>query len=148
MIFNSIYFGCDHAGFVQKEAIMQHLKQKHINVIDMGTNSLESVDYPIYAFRVGQAVAKGHKSIGILICGTGYGMCIAANKVKGVNAVNVLREDMSAVAVEHNNANVLCLSARFVDAKTNLAIIDKFLSAEFIGGRHVNRLNEIKEYRE
>lgn len=147
MIFNSIYFGCDHAGFSQKEAIIFHLKQKHINVIDMGTNSTISVDYPVYAFRVAQAVAKDDKAVGILICGSGYGMCIAANKVKGINAVNVLREDMAAIAVEHNNANVLCLSARFVDEKTNLAIIDKFLNAEFIGGRHIKRLNEIKEYK-
>jgi ribose 5-phosphate isomerase B len=148
MLFSRIYFGCDHAGFSQKEAIIKHLQQKHIDVVDMGTNSEASVDYPVYAFRVSQAVSKERTSIGILICGTGYGMCIAANKVKGINAVNVLREDMSAIAVEHNNANVLCLSSRFVDETTNLKIIDKFLSANFIGGHHVKRLKTIQEYKD
>jgi ribose 5-phosphate isomerase B len=147
MIIDSIYFGCDHAGFPQKETIIQHLKKLAYRVIDFGTNSLDSVNYPDYAFKVGQAVANKPKSIGILVCGTGYGMCIAANKVKGVNAVNVLREDMAAVAVEHNDANVLCLSARFVDANTNLKIIDKFIQANFLGGRHCNRVDQIKDYK-
>jgi ribose 5-phosphate isomerase B len=147
MVIDSIYFGCDHAGFPQKEIIIKHLQKLTYHVIDFGTNSLDSVNYPDYAFKVGQAVANNPKAIGILVCGTGYGMCVAANKVQGINAVNVLREDMAAVAVEHNDANILCLSARFVDVNTNLKIIDKFINASFLGGRHSNRVDQIKDYK-
>ncbi|MDR3330389.1 MAG: ribose 5-phosphate isomerase B [Mycoplasmataceae bacterium] len=141
-----IYIGSDHAGYEMKTQIVNYLKSQSYDLLDMGTMSLDSVDYPDYAFKVGENVVRDSNSVGILICGTGFGMCIAVNKVKGVRATSVVRADMAPLARQHNNANVLCLSARFVSYNENVNIINTFLKTNFEGGRHQKRIDKITEY--
>ncbi len=138
-----IAFGNDHAGFDQKAELVEYLKSLGHEVTDYGTDSSDRVDYPDYAFKVGEAVAAGDQDFGILVCGTGIGMSIAANKVRGIRAANVTMPDVAPFARAHNNANVLTLSARYVDVDTNKLIIKKFLETEFEGGRHEGRVNKI-----
>ncbi|MBR2521684.1 MAG: ribose 5-phosphate isomerase B [Coriobacteriales bacterium] len=138
-----IAIGCDHAGIEQKPAIAEYLSAKGFEVVDLGCYSAERVDYPDYAVKVSECVASGDADFGILICGTGIGMSIAANKVAGIRAANVTRADMAPLARQHNDANVLTLSARFVALEENEAIIDAFLAAEFEGGRHEGRVAKI-----
>ncbi|MCR5845927.1 MAG: ribose 5-phosphate isomerase B [bacterium] len=138
-----IAIGCDHAGIEQKPAIVEYLSAKGYEVVDLGCYSAERVDYPDYAVKVSECVASGGADFGILICGTGIGMSIAANKVAGIRAANVTRADMAPLARQHNDANVLTLSARFVALEENEAIIDAFLAAEFEGGRHEGRVAKI-----
>ncbi len=137
----------DHAATEMKKDICKYFDQKQIKYENLGTDSNESVDYPDYAFKLCQEVLAKN-AIGILICGTGFGMTIAANKVKGIRAVNVYKPETAALGVEHNNANVLCLSARFNDLETNIQIINNFLNATFNGDRHLKRVNKISEYEE
>jgi ribose 5-phosphate isomerase B len=140
-----IALGADHAGFLLKQAIKQHLSDRGIAVEDMGTDSAESVDYPDFAQRVGEAVAAGSAERGILCCGTGIGMAIAANKVPGIRAANVHNQEEARMSREHNDANVLTLGERTTDTAAALDIVDLWLSAKFLGGRHARRVEKIRQ---
>lgn len=138
-----IALGCDHAGFALKEAVAKHLAAKGVAYQDLGTFSEESVDYPDYGFAVAQAVASGACEKGILICGTGIGIGIAANKVPGIRAA-LCNDLFSAQASrEHNDANVLTMGARIIDETLALQIVDRWLATEFAGGRHQRRIDKI-----
>ena len=140
-----IALGADHAGFELKEKIRQHLVDKGIHVDDRGTHSTESVDYPDFAFAVAEQVASKKADMGILVCGAGIGMSIAANKVTGIRAANVHSEVEAQLSREHNNANVLALGARLLDEPAALAIVDRWLNTPFAGGRHNRRIEKISE---
>lgn len=140
-----IAVGADHAGYQLKDQIREHLEQKGITVQDAGTNSSESVDYPDYARSVGQEVSHGRADLGILVCGSGIGMAIAANKVEGIRAAHVSSEYEAQMSREHNNANVLALGARILNAEQALGIVDKWLATQFAGGRHERRVEKISE---
>lgn len=142
-----IYIASDHAGFELKEKIKKQLKENNFGIEDLGTNSIESVDYPDYAFKLGEKVADGENNIGILICGTGIGMSMAANKVKGIRAAHCTSEIEAEMTVKHNNANVLCLGERIIDYNLAVKIVDKFLESEFEEGRHSSRVNKINNYK-
>ncbi len=141
----TIYIANDHAATDMKKMICQYFDKNKINYVNLGTDDNNSVDYPDYAFKVCDQVLKNN-GVGILICGTGFGMTIAANKVKGIRAVNVYKPETAALGVEHNNANVLCLSARFNDLDTNIKIINNFLNATFLGDRHQRRIQKIIDF--
>jgi ribose 5-phosphate isomerase B len=138
-----IALGADHAGFELKEKIKAYLAQKGIAVEDHGTHSSDSVDYPDYARTVGEEVVAKHADFGILVCGAGIGMSIAANKVPGVRAANIHSEVEAKLSREHNNANILALGGRLLDEKTALQIVDCWLSTPFAGGRHERRVEKI-----
>ena len=140
-----IALGADHAGFELKETIKNHLLHRGIDLDDRGTNSPESVDYPDFARLVGQQVASGKADMGILVCGAGVGMSIAANKVHGIRAANAHSEVEAQLSREHNNANVLTLGGRLLDPQLALKIVDRWLSASFSGGRHQRRVDKITE---
>lgn len=141
-----VALGSDHAGFEQKERIKTHLSAQGLEVADLGTDSAdESVDYPDFAFRVGRAVADGDAEYGVLVCGTGVGMAMAANKVEGVRAANITDPEFARLARAHNDANVVAVSGRFVPLETNEQIIDAFLQTAFQGGRHERRVGKIKD---
>ena len=140
-----IALGADHAGFELKDKIKQHLEQRGIAVQDEGTNSAESVDYPDYARLVGHDVAQHRVDLGILVCGSGIGMAITANKVEGIRAANVSSEYEAQMSREHNDANVLALGARILNAEQALAIVDKWLATQFAGGRHERRVEKIAQ---
>ncbi len=141
-----IAIGSDHAGFELKETIKTFLKEKGIEVIDFGTYSEERVDYPDYAIPLAESVANGEEDFGILICGTGIGMSIAANKVKGIRASLCSDVYSAHSAREHNNANVLCLGGRVLGKELAKEIVDKWLSSSFLGGRHKRRVDKIMNY--
>ncbi|WP_457624871.1 ribose 5-phosphate isomerase B [Persephonella sp.] len=140
-----IAVGSDHAGFDYKETVKEYLKKKGHEVIDKGTYSRESVDYPVFGEAVGKAVASGEADFGIVICGTGIGISISANKVPGVRAALCTNEYMARMARKHNNANVLAFGARVLGIDVALGIVDQFFSSEFEGGRHERRVNLISE---
>ncbi|MCS7283237.1 MAG: ribose 5-phosphate isomerase B [Anaerolineae bacterium] len=139
-----IAIGADHAGRALKEEILVFLRDAGYSVEDMGTYGDESVDYPDYALKVARAVATGAADLGILICGTGIGMSIAANKVRGVRAAVATDCYMARMAREHNDANILCLGGRVVGAGLALDIVQTFLQSRFAGGRHVRRIGKIR----
>lgn len=139
-----VAIGSDHAGYDQKERLKAHLAQEGFEVVDVGTDSAEvSVDYPDYAEQVARAVAAGTVDRGVLVCGTGIGMAMAANKVDGVRAANVTDPQFAKLAREHNDANVVAVSGRFVPEETNVEIVDAFLGADFEGERHKRRIDKI-----
>ena len=138
-----VAIGSDHAGFDYKEAIKKHLEDKGFQIIDKGTYSKESVDYPVFGEAVGKAVSSGEADMGIVICGTGIGISISANKVPGVRAALCTNEYMARMARKHNNANVLALGARVLGIDLALGIVDQFFSTDFEGGRHERRVNLI-----
>ena len=137
--------GCDEAAYRLKVIIMEHLKEKHaeIEVTDFGVAQGNTVLYPNVAYTVADAVASGGFQRGILLCGTGIGMAIAANKVDGIRAANIVSPAFAALCREHNDANVITLSGRFVDLSANKEILKSFLSTEFGGGRHAGRVEKI-----
>lgn len=138
-----IAIGSDHAAFQLKKALKQVLEELHIDTTDLGTFSEERTDYPIYGEKVARAVASGEFERGILMCGTGVGMSITANKVPGIRAV-VCSEPYSAVlSRNHNDSNVLCLGARVVGPGLAQMIVQQWLIAEFEGGRHQQRVDQI-----
>ena len=139
-----IAIGCDHRGFALKELIMPFLQHAGHSYQDFGCYSTESVDYPDIAQKVGEAVASGNFDQGILICNTGIGMSIAANKIKGVRAALCCDVFAAQRARQHNNANVLCLGGEDIATKPALEIVKTFLATDFEGGRHVQRVNKIK----
>jgi ribose 5-phosphate isomerase B len=138
-----VALGADHAGVQLKDAVRSLLESKGIEVQDVGTSGESSVDYPDYAAAVGQAVAGGQVELGILVCGTGLGMAIAANKIAGVRAAAVVDVESARLAREHNDANILALGARVTPADVALKIVDTFLGTPFAGGRHQRRLDKI-----
>jgi len=140
-----IALGADHAGFEEKETIKKTLDDLGVEYTDMGTTSPESVDYPDYAKRVAEAVSSGEVDQGLLVCGSGTGMAIAANKVHGVRAAVAWNEDIARLAREHNNANVLSLPARFSTPEEMDKIVLAWFSANFEGGRHERRVEKIDE---
>lgn len=133
----------DHAGFELKEKIKAYILQKGLELLDVGTNIVDDNDsYVDYAKQANKFIVQDN--VGIYVCGSGVGMCIVANKQKGVRAVNVQTENIAKLAREHNNANVLCLGARIVDEKTAYKIVDVFLSTGFLGGKHTQRVESIE----
>ncbi|HWB30104.1 MAG TPA: ribose 5-phosphate isomerase B [Vicinamibacterales bacterium] len=138
-----IALGADHAGVALKEHIKRQLDERGLAYTDFGTNSTESVDYPDYASRVAHAVAGGEYDRGILVCGTGIGMAIAANKVAGVRAAPVVDDFTAALSREHNDANVLALGARVTTPEVARRLVDTFLDTPFGGGRHQRRIDKI-----
>ncbi|MBM7558945.1 ribose 5-phosphate isomerase B [Marinitoga litoralis] len=143
-----IAIGSDHAAFVMKEHIKKYLEEKGIEVIDEGPYSSERVDYPIYAKKVADKVANKEVDFGILMCGTGLGMSIAANKVKGIRATLAYYPKMAELARQHNNANILVLGGRTMGFELAEWTVDTFLNTSFEGGRHENRLRLISEMEE
>ena len=139
----NISIASDHAGFEQKTALAAYLRELGHQVTDLGPDTDERVDYPDFAALVARDVAAGTAERGVLVCGTGIGMAVAANKVQGIRAANVVTPEFAALAREHNDANVVALSGRFVDAETNRRILDAFLSTDFGGGRHAGRVEKI-----
>jgi ribose 5-phosphate isomerase B len=140
-----IVVGSDHAGFCVKERIKKYLEGAGYLVEDVGTHSEESVDYPDYAKAVGMRVASGNDSLGVLVCGTGIGVSIAANKVEGIRAALAHDSLTARRAREHNDANVIALGGRIVGEDEAIAIVQEFLGAQFAGGRHQRRIDKISE---
>jgi ribose 5-phosphate isomerase B len=143
-----ICIGADHAGFPLKEAVRDHLSAAGHEVSDVGAFSEDSVDYPLVAEQVGRAVGEGSADIGVLVCGTGLGMAIAANKVRGVRAVQVNTPEFASMARRHNDANLITLAGRSISAADAFATVDAFLSADFEGGRHQRRVDQISAIEE
>lgn len=148
MSVDTIIIGCDHGGYELKEYLKIELVKNGIEVEDAGTNSSDSVDYPIFASRVAGAVASGKNKRGILICGTGIGMSMAANRFKGVRAALCCTVEMARLTREHNNSNLLALGGRTTDRKVAIAILNTWLTAEYEGGRHDKRIAMIDEVAE
>lgn len=140
-----IALAADHAGFEEKEKLKSMLTELGVEFEDMGTMSGDSVDYPDFALKAARAVANGEFDQGLLVCGSGTGMAIAANKVHGVRAAVAWSPDIARLAREHNNANVLALPARFVDDGQVKEIVKAWFSADFEGGRHERRVEKIIE---
>lgn len=138
-----IAFASDHAGYNLKKEVIAFVKELGHQVLDFGTYSDESVDYPDYAFPAAEAVAGGIADYGIIICGTGIGVNITSNKVQGIRAALCTNEEMAQMAREHNNANVLNMGARIIDSETAKKIAQAFLEGEFQGGRHMIRIEKI-----
>ena len=146
----TIAIGSDHAGFDVKEIIVKALnsgmlEEFNAGVSDMGPDSSDRVDYPDYAHKVAQSVAEGICDLGILICGSGKGVCITANKHDGIRAGLAWDKELASLAREHNNANIICLPARFVSEEKALEIAKAFLAASFEGGRHQERVQKIEQ---
>jgi len=140
-----ISIGADHAGFSLKEQLRRRLAGEGYEVVDFGTHSLESCDYPDFAGAVGRDVARGGSDRGILVCSTGIGMAMAANKVDGVRAAPAQSDDEVKMTREHNDANVLTLGAKYLDENRAMELIDIFLKTEFAGGRHARRVAKIAQ---
>ena len=138
-----IALGADHAGFELKEKIKQRLVAEGMEVEDRGTVSTDSVDYPDFARAVAEEVAQKKADFGVLVCGSGIGMAIAANKVVGVRAANVTSEQEAQLGREHNDANVIAVGARLLSAPAAVAIVERFLRTPFAGGRHQRRVDKI-----
>ena len=138
-----IGFGSDHGGFELKNAVMEHLKNAGYELKDYGTYTKDSVDYPDFAQKVADAVISGDVDCGIVFCGTGIGISIAANKVKGIRCANISDTYSAAKCVEHNNCNMIALGGRTVGVEIALTIVDTYLTAKFEGGRHKVRVDKI-----
>ncbi len=145
MATNEIIIGSDHAGFRLKQRLIQHLREAGYKVRDAGTLSEDSTDYPDHAHAVAQAIEDGSVEHGILICGSGNGVNMVANKHHGVRSALVWNEEVARLARAHNNANVLALPARFVQENEAERIVDAFLEARFEGGRHQRRVDKIEQ---
>ena len=131
----------DHGCFALKEEVKKHLMERGIEVLDLGTHSEESVDYPVYGKACGQAVASGKADLGIVVCGTGIGISIAANKVKGIRCGLCTSVEMARLTKQHNNANILALGGRTTETGLAMEIVDTWLDTEFEGGRHQRRVD-------
>lgn len=139
----AILLAADHAGYALKSELADHLTQLGYRPMDLGTDSQESVDYPDFARRVAEAMLEGRGTRGVLVCGAGIGMAMAANRYPGVRAANCLTEEMAALAREHNDANVLCLGGRLLGPAEAKKILWTFLDTPFGGGRHQRRVEKI-----
>lgn len=140
-----ISIGNDHAGVEYKNYIKEYLLTKDIDVNNYGTDSLDSVDYPDFAHPVSNDVNEKKSELGILICGSGNGVCMTANKYKNVRAALCWNKELALLSKSHNNANIVCIPARFIEKKEALEIIKTFISQEFEGGRHERRVNKISK---
>ena len=135
----------DHGGFKLKEEVKAHLLERGLEVLDLGTNSEDSVDYPAYGKACGEAVVSGQADVGIVVCGTGIGISIAANKVKGVRCGLCTSVEMATLTKQHNNANVLALGGRTTETGLAMQIVDAWLDTEFEGGRHQRRVDMLDQ---
>lgn len=142
-----IAVGCDHGGVNLKKEVINHLQERGFEVKDFGCNG-EKCDYPDIAFAVAESVASGESDRGVLICGTGIGMSIAANKVHGIRAAVVTEPTSAGLTKEHNNTNVLCMGERIIGTVLAIETLDSWLYSEFMGGRHQQRIDKIAEYEE
>ena len=140
-----IAIGCDHGGYLLKQDILIWLEEHNIDFEDVGCYSTESVDYPMYGEKVGRMVASGQCDKGIVICTTGIGISIAANKVQGIRCAHCADSVEAEMTRRHNNANVLCLGGLVTEEKTALEIVDTFLKFDFEGGRHQRRIDQIAD---
>jgi len=138
-----IAIGSDHAGFDYKTTIVEFLKELGHEVSDLGPATADSVDYPDYAHPVASSVENQENELGILICGSANGVAITANKHQGIRAAIAWQNEIAALARQHNNANVLCIPARFIDLELAKKITNTFITTEFEGGRHATRVNKI-----
>ena len=138
-----VAIGADHAGFPLKEDLKSWLISRGYDVVDLGTQSAESVDYPDFAVGVGSAITAGKAERGVLVCGTGIGMAMAANKVPGVRAAACSDAYTARMSREHNDANILALGARITSREAAIEILEVWLGAEFAGGRHARRVEKI-----
>jgi len=141
--YNNLYIGSDHAGYLAKKEIISILEQTGYQVNDIGTFSEESVDYPDYAHLVAEAVEKNKCNKGILICGSGNGVCMTANKHKNIRAALCWTTEIASLARMHNDANIVCIPARFINIELAVDIVKIFLTTEFEGGRHERRIKKI-----
>ncbi|GAB4254447.1 MAG: ribose 5-phosphate isomerase B [Vicingaceae bacterium] len=139
-----IAIGSDHAGYELKESIKQYLANKNIEVKDFGTFSTDSVDYPDFAHPVANAVENKEVDLGILICGSGNGINMTANKHQGIRSALCWKKEIAELARLHNNANIIALPARFIDIKEAIACVEAFITTDFEGGRHEKRVDKIK----
>ena len=140
-----IAIASDHGGLELKEKVKEHLRERNVKFVDLGTNSTESVDYPVYGKACAEAVASGKADRGIVICGTGIGISIAANKVKGIRCGLCTSVEMAKLTRQHNNANLLAMGGRFLETETAFAIVDAFIDTQFEGGRHKRRTDMLDE---
>jgi ribose 5-phosphate isomerase B len=138
-----IAIGADHAGFEYKEKLIAELNAQGHTVLNFGTNSADSVDYPDFAHPTASSVEKNETELGILICGSANGVAITANKHQGIRAAICWLPELAALARQHNNANMVCIPARFISATEALEIVNTFLSTSFEGGRHNRRVEKI-----
>jgi ribose 5-phosphate isomerase B len=139
----TIAIGCDHAGFPFKNPIIAFLKQEGYQVLDFGTDGTPSVDYPDFAHPTAAAVESGQADLGILICGSGNGVAITANKHQHIRCALCWTMELAALSRQHNNANMIALPARFVPLETAIAMVKTFITTAFEGGRHANRVDKI-----
>ena len=140
-----ISIGNDHAGVEYKNFIKEYLLVKHIEINNYGTDSFDSVDYPDFAHPVSKDVNEEKSDLGILICGSGNGVCMTANKYKNVRAALCWNKELALLSKSHNNANIVCIPARFIEKKEALEIIKTFISEELERGRHERRVNKISK---
>ena len=140
---NPIAVGSDHAGFEYKQRMVEYLREKGFTVLDLGAQSTASADYPDFAHPVASAVEYGKASFGVLICGSANGVAITANKHQGIRAAICWQTDIAKLARQHNDANVICIPARFVAFENARDMTDLFIATAFEGGRHQNRVNKI-----
>lgn len=143
MTIRQIAIGCDHAGYPYKRSIISVLNALGIAVLDFGTNSEDSADYPDFVHPVADSVESGRADLGIVLCGSGNGVAMTANKHQGIRAALCWTEELATLARRHNNANVLALPVRFIAEELAVAITKAFLSADFEGGRHTRRVEKI-----
>jgi ribose 5-phosphate isomerase B len=139
----TIALGCDHAGFPLKQPVIQFLKKKGYEIIDFGTNSPDSVDYPDFVHPAALAVESGKAEFGVLMCGSGTGVAVTANKHQGIRCALCWKAEIAALARQHNNANMIALPARFISKRLALKMLEVFLNTEFEGGRHATRVNKM-----
>ena len=145
---SKVIIGCDHAGYNLKLQVLEHLKEKGVEFVDVGTNSPESCHYPEIAHAVCTKVQAGEAPVGILICGTGIGMSMAANKHLGIRAACCSDTFSARLTREHNDANVLCFGERVIGAGLAMNLVDAFLDAEFMGGKHATRVDMFMAFEE
>ena len=141
----TIVVGSDHAGYEMKMIVCEHLKERGIEIVDVGTYSTDSVDYPIYGKACGEALMEGKADLGMVFCGSGIGISMAANKVRGVRCALVTSVEMARLAKQHNNANILAIGGRLTDAETAIAMTDAWLDETFMGNQHTRRIEMLNE---
>ena len=139
----TISAGCDHGGFSLKIVLIEHLIESGHEVLDLGTDSNERVDYPDFAEAVAKSVASGEAEFGLLVCGSGIGVCMVANKISGIRAATIHDVTSAHLSREHNDANIICLGERLIGPEVAKEALDVFLASEFQEGRHLNRVKKI-----
>jgi ribose 5-phosphate isomerase B len=143
---NTIVLASDHAGFELKDKLVNFLKKKGYDVLDLGTDSTERVDYPDYGYKLAKVIAANQAKWGVAVCGSGIGISIAANREQAVRAALCVNEEMAQLARQHNNANVIAFGARLINEEMAVKCVETFLTTEFEGGRHVERVEKLCKY--